>query len=159
MNEYPLNKRIDVPTDRILEDIDKFFDAMDSVGTVTVMGGEPFMHPDLSIIIRKLLEKRNFGIISIATSGTWPIKEEQLIGLNDKRINVSFSNYEQSIKPNQIDVMRKNVELLKQHGIAYTMGVYLPEWSVPSTLYDLNDSEETMIKRKRAVLCHLDVCR
>ena len=124
MNEYPLNKRIDVPTDRILEDIDKFFDAMDSVGTVTVMGGEPFMHPDLSIIIRKLLEKRNFGIISIATSGTWPIKEEQLIGLNDKRINVSFSNYEQSIKPNQIDVMRKNVELLKQHGIAYTMGVY-----------------------------------
>lgn len=24
MNEYPLNKRIDVPTDRILEDIDKF---------------------------------------------------------------------------------------------------------------------------------------
>ncbi len=60
MNEYPLNKRIDVPTDRILEDIDKFFDAMDSVGTVTVMGGEPFMHPDLSIIIRKLLEKEKF---------------------------------------------------------------------------------------------------
>ena len=98
------------------------------------------MHTDLSIIIRKLLEKRNFGIISIATSGTWPIKEEQLIGLNDKRINVSFSNYEQSIKPNQIDVMRKNVELLKQHGIAYTMGVYLPELSVPSRLYVLNDS-------------------
>ena len=110
------------------------------------------MHPDLSMIIKKLLTKDNFGIISIATSGTWPIKVEQLDGLDDKRINVSFSNYEQSISENQKKVMEKNVQLLKEHGIAYTMGVYLPEWSVPSTLYDLHDSEETMcIKKKECV--------
>lgn len=148
MNEYPLDKRINVPTERILDDIDKFFDAMDSVGTVTVMGGEPFMHPDLSIIIERLLEKENFGIISIATSGTWPIKEEQLKGLNDRRINVSFSNYEQSIHDNQKKVMYQNVELLKEHKISYTMGIYLPEWSVPSTLYNLGDSEEVMKQKK-----------
>lgn len=148
MNEYPLDKRINMPTERILEDIDKFFNAMDSVGTVTVMGGEPFMHPDLSIIIERLLEKDNFGIVSIATSGTWPIKEEQLKGLNDKRINVSISNYEQSINENQKKVMYQNIELLKSHGIAYTMGIYLPEWSVPSTLYDLGDSEEIMKRKK-----------
>ena len=149
MNEYPPEKRINMPTERILEDIDKFFGAIDSVGTVTVMGGEPFMHPDLSKIIKKLLTKDNFGIISIATSGTWPIKEGQLDGLNDKRINVSFSNYEQSISENQKKVMRKNVELLKQYGIAYTMGVYLPEWSIPSTLYNLHDSEEVMSRKKQ----------
>ena len=149
MNEYPIEKKVDIPTERILDDIDKLFAAMDSVGTITVMGGEPFMHPDLSIIIRKLLEKDNFGIISIATSGTWPFKEEQLDGLEDKRINVSFSNYEQSIKPNQIAVMKKNVEMLKEHGIAYTMGVYLPEWSVPSTLYNLGDSVEVMTRKKK----------
>ena len=148
MNEYPLDKRINVPTERILDDIDKFFDAMDSVGTVTVMGGEPFMHPDLSVIIERLLEKENFGIISIATSGTWPIKEEQLKGLNDRRINVSFSNYGQSIHENQKKVMYQNVELLKEHKISYTMGIYLPEWSVPSTLYDLGDSEEVMKQKK-----------
>lgn len=81
MNEYSMDKRINMSTERILDDIEKFFSAMDSIGTVTVMGGEPFMHPDLSIIIRKLLTKTNYGIISIATSGTWPIKEEQLEGL------------------------------------------------------------------------------
>ncbi len=43
---------------QIASDIDKFFAAMDSVGTVTIMGGEPFMHPDLSKIVNKLLEKK-----------------------------------------------------------------------------------------------------
>lgn len=148
MNEYPIDKRINVPTERILDDIDKFFEAMDSIGTVTVMGGEPFMHPDLSMIIKKLTSKNNFGLISIATSGTWPIRAEQLKGLQDKRINVSFSNYEQSISENQKKVMYENINLLKEHGIAYTVGIYLPEWQIPSTLYDLGESEEVMIQKK-----------
>lgn len=148
MNEYPIERRIDIPFDRICDDIDKFFDAMDSVGTVTVMGGEPFMHPQLSGIIQKLLTKNNFGLISIATSGTYPIKMEQLKGLNDKRVNVSFSNYEHAITENQRKMMYQNIELIKNAGISYTVGVTIPEWSVPSTLYDLGDTEEQMIAKK-----------
>ena len=149
MNEYPLHERKDVPLERICEDIDKFFDAMDSVGTVTVMGGEPFMHTDLSKIVQKLLTKPNFGIVSIATSGTYPIKEEQLVGLDDKRVNVSFSNYEHAITENQKKMMYQNIEFLKEKGISYTVGVTIPEWSVPSTLYDLGDTEEQMIQKKK----------
>lgn len=149
MNEYPIHERKDIPLERICDDIDRFFDAMDSVGTVTVMGGEPFMHPDLSAIIKKLLTKNNFGIISIATSGTYPIKKEQLEGLEDKRVNVSFSNYEHAITENQKKMMYQNIEMLKEAGISYTVGVTIPEWSVPSTLYDLGDSEEVMIAKKQ----------
>ncbi len=149
MNEYPNKEKVDIPFARISDDIDRFFDAMDSVGTVTVMGGEPFMHPDLSKIIRKLLTKPNFGLVSIATSGTWPIKEEQLIGLDDERVNVSFSNYKHAINENQIKVMDKNIELIKSHGISYTVGVTIPEWAVPSTLYDLNRTEAEMIRKKK----------
>ena len=152
MNEYPLKERKDVPLERICEDIDKFFDAMDSVGTVTVMGGEPFMHPDLAKIVQKLLTKRNFGLVSIATSGTYPIKEEQLIGLEDKRVNVSFSNYEHAITENQKAMMYKNIELVKSKGISYTVGVTIPEWSVPSTLYDLGDTKEQMVEKKKACI-------
>ncbi|WP_271811978.1 radical SAM protein [Clostridium beijerinckii] len=152
MNAYPKEKRKDVPLEQICEDIDKFFDAMDSVGTVTVMGGEPFMHPDLSKIIQKLLSKKNFGVVSIATSGTYPIKEEQLEGLNDKRLNISFSNYEQSITENQKKMFYKNVEMVKDAGISYTVGVVMPEWSIPSTLYDLGNSEEIMIRKKRGCI-------
>lgn len=148
MNEYPLAERKDIPLERICDDIDRFFDAMDSLGTVTVMGGEPFMHPDLSKIIKKLLTKKNFGIVSIATSGTYPIKPEQLEGLEDKRVNVSFSNYEHAITENQKAMMYKNIEMVKAAGISCTVGVTIPEWSVPSTLYDLGDTEEQMIKKK-----------
>lgn len=152
MNEYPLQERKDIPLERICDDIDRFFDAMDSVGTVTVMGGEPFMHPDLSQIIQKLLTKRNFGLVSIATSGTYPIKPEQLIGLDDPRVNVSFSNYEHAISENQKKMMYQNIDMIKTTGISYTVGVTIPEWSIPSTLYNLGDSEETMIaKKKRCV--------
>ena len=148
MNEYPLNERVNIPVERVCEDIDKFFDAMDSIGTVTVMGGEPFMHPDIAQIINKLLEKKNFGIVSIATSGTYPINDAQLEGLEDPRVNISFSNYEHAISANQIKMMYKNIELVKSKGISYTVGVTIPEWLVPSTLYDLNDSEQTMIEKK-----------
>lgn len=149
MNEYPVEERKDVPLERIEKDIDLFFDAMDSVGTVTIMGGEPFMHPDIAKIVQKLLTKKNFGIVSIATSGTFPIKDEQLEGLDDPRVNVSFSNYEHAIAPGQVDLMYKNIEKMKEKGISYTVGVTIPEWSVPSTLYDLGDSEETMIAKKK----------
>lgn len=149
MNEYPLAERKDVPLDRICDDIDKFFDAMDSVGTVTVMGGEPFMHPDLSKIVKKLLTKTNFGLVSIATSGTYPIKPEQLEGLEDKRVNVSFSNYEHAITEKQREMMYRNIEMIKNAGISYTVGVTIPEWSVPSTLYDLGDTEEQMTVKKK----------
>lgn len=148
MNEYPLTERKDVPLERICDDIDKFFAAMDSIGTVTVMGGEPFMHPDLSKIIRKLLTKKNFGLVSIATSGTYPIKPEQLKGLEDKRVNVSFSNYEHAITEKQKEMMYRNIEMIKNAGISYTVGVTIPEWSVPSTLYDLGNTEEQMIAKK-----------
>lgn len=150
MNEYPIEERKDIPLDRICDDIDRFFDAMDSVGTVTVMGGEPFMHPQLSDIIQKLLTKKNFGLVSIATSGTYPIKPEQLKGLDDKRVNVSFSNYEHAITENQKKMMYQNIEMIKNAGISYTVGVTIPEWSVPSTLYDLGDTEEAMIAKKAA---------
>lgn len=149
MNEYPLKERTDMPTERIVKDIDQFFAAMDSVGTVTVMGGEPFMHPDLSKIIRKLLTKKNFGLVSIATSGTYPIKPEQLEGLKNDRVNVSFSNYEHAIKENQKKMMYENIEMIKNAGISYTVGVTIPEWAVPSTLYDLHETEEQMIAKKK----------
>jgi len=148
MNEYPVEKRVNIPYERIADDIDKFFAAMDSVGTVTIMGGEPFMHPDLPKIVKKLLEKKNFGIVSIATSGTFPIRAEMLEGLEDKRINVSFSNYEQSLNEKQIKAMYDSIEVVKNAGVAYTVGVTLAEWLVPSTLFDLNDTEEIMIAKK-----------
>lgn len=148
MNEYETAEKKDFPLERICEDIDKFFDMVDVVGTVTVMGGEPFMHPQISDIIAHLCSKKNFGLISIATSGTYPIKEEQLAGLYDPRVNVSFSNYTESITENQIKMFYQNVELLKAKGVCHTVGLFSPEWMVPNTLTKKDVSDEDLIRQK-----------
>lgn len=150
MNEYPIKERTNVPLERIEKDIDLFFDSVDSCGSVTVMGGEPFLHPDIAKIIKKLTTKKNVGLICIATSGTCKIKEEQLEGLaDDPRINVSFSNYQQSITEKQTQLMNESIEKVKNAGIPYTVGVTMPEWIVPSTLYDRHMPVETLIKKKQ----------
>lgn len=148
MNEYPLDKRKNFPLERICKDIDVFFDAVDTVGTITVMGGEPFMHPDLSKIIEHLCTKKNFGLISIATSGTYPIKPEQLEGLHDKRVNVSFSNYTNSISEKQREMFYKNIEVIKESGVCHTVGLFSPEWIKPTTLYKLDMSNEEKMQMK-----------
>lgn len=144
MNQYKTEDRIDFPAERICEDIDIFFDLVDIVGTITVMGGEPFMHKDISKIIAHLCTKKNFGLISIATSGTYPITEDQLPGLYDPRVNVSFSNYTESITENQKKMFYRNIEFLKEKNICHTVGLFSPEWIVPPTLLPKRDEEYAM---------------
>lgn len=157
MNEYPLKERINFPLERICEDIDAFFDTVDSVGTITVMGGEPFMHPDLSEIIEHLCTKKNFGLISIATSGTYPIEQAQLKGLHDPRVNVSFSNYTPSIKEKQRELFYKNIDIVKEAGVCHTVGLFSPEWIKPTTLYKLDMSDEEKQQKKQACIHWLQV--
>ena len=148
MNQYPAHARINFPEDEVISDIKRFFGAMDGVGTITVMGGEPFLHPDLSDIIQAILDCGNFGVISISTSGTCKIKRNQLTSLRDKRVNVSFSNYLDQITEKQQAIFHANVGLLASMGIPHTIGAPGPMWVIPSTLSVGDASIETLRKRK-----------
>lgn len=149
MNAFDKKERIDFPLEQICNDIDKFFGAVDMVGTITVMGGEPFMHKDISQIIEHLCKWKNFGLISIATSGTYPIKPEQLNGLHDERVNVSFSNYTESINENQKKLFYENIDIVKESGVCYTVGQFSPEWSIPSSLNNKHHTDEAITANKK----------
>jgi MoaA/NifB/PqqE/SkfB family radical SAM enzyme len=112
------------------------------------MGGEPFLHPDLSLIIKTLLKYDNFGFISIATNGVFPIKLQQMDGLNDPRVIVSFNNYLNALPPQIAETFNNNIIMVKKNNIHYTVGTYMKEWAIPSTLYDNNVTTRTMIERK-----------
>lgn len=148
MHTYPVKNRKNFPLSRIVEDIDRFFAAVDGVGTVTVMGGEPFLHPDLSDIVQAILNKSNVGVISISTSGTCRIQQKQLRGLNSKRVNISFSNYLASLNAKQQKIFHDNVELVRNENIPHTVGVDMPQWIVPSTLYDRHLAMNALHKKK-----------
>lgn len=153
MNEYSNDQKIDFSLEQICRDIDVFFDLVDFVGTITVMGGEPFMHKELGEIVAYLCTKKNFGLISIATSGTYPITENQLNGLRDPRVNISFSNYTESISETQKRMFASNVEAVKQSGVCYTVGMFSPEWIVPVTLENKNLSDD-QARMKKSICTH-----
>lgn len=150
INSYPPEKRSNVPYEEIARDIDLYFDAVDSVGTVTIMGGEPFLHPDLGKIVHKLGEKKNIALISIATNGLIPLKESQLEGFGDPRVSINISNYEDVASEEQLKIRDQNIELLKKHNIAYTKGLPLPTWVIPPRMQKDDNETEMDLKNKKA---------
>lgn len=147
MNSYPLERRFHIPVERICEDIDIIFNQVDSIGSITVQGGEPFLHPQIDVILKKILSKQNFGIVSVATNGIFSIDESKLNGLQDARLNVAFSGYYDALPQEKLDIYYHNIEKMKKNHVYHTVGVKVPEWSIPPTLSDKGLSIDEM-KRK-----------
>lgn len=150
INNYPLEKRGNIPTDIICRDIDLWLNMIDSVGTISVMGGETFMHPDIVRIANQFAKHDNFGFVSFPTNGLFPIKPEQLDGIKDDRVIIAFGAYQHVATEEQMEIYYKNVELVKSYGIAYTESRHLPTWIVPGGIYYRTTDEEYMTKKKQA---------
>lgn len=108
------------------------------------------MHPDVAVIAKKFCEHDNFGFVSFPTNGLFPIKPEQLEGIDDKRIVIAFGAYQHIATQQQLEIYAKNVELVKSYGIAYTESRHLPTWVVPSGLWKYkSDDIAYMTQRKQ----------
>lgn len=148
MNSYPPGRKRNVELEKMKRDIQILFEAVDSFGVVNIFGGEPFLHPDLSRIVEEIRKNKSFGSIIINTNGLAKIKEEQLEGLDDKRIRLAFSNYMKSISENQIEQFNDNVALVKKHNITVGIQNELPTWNISSTLCKNECSKEDMKRYK-----------
>ena len=146
MNSYHPTERINFPFERIRNDIDRFLDAVDVVGVISIIGGEAFLHPDFNKIVNHVLSKSNFGVISITTNGVCKMTRTQLAGLKNSRVKIFFSNYTGQLSPKQQELFEKNVALVKSNGINFSIGV--PIWSLPSRLDRKPYSVETMTDMK-----------
>lgn len=151
-NSYPADKRINFPLEQIKRDIDIFFDTVDGVKFIPLIGGETFLHPDISKIVKKFLEKSNFGILNVTTNGICRISPEQLDGLQQKRVQVVFSNYKESLTPEQNDLFDSNVDFVKSSGAKVIVLNSTPQWVIPTSLDDKHYSVEQMINKKEACL-------
>lgn len=152
INNYPFKARYNISTENICRDIDNWLEMIDSVGTISTMGGETFMHPGIATIARKFSEHKNFGFVSFPTNGLYPIKPEQLEGIEDPRIVIAFGSYQHIATEKQLEIYAKNVELVKSYGIAYTESRHLPTWIVPAGLYKVSDDIKYITERKMACI-------
>lgn len=99
---------------KILQSIDRFLDAIDYLHHIGILGGEPFLHPDLINIVNKLLGYKKIGYIEILTNGTYIPSDSVLEQISDDRILIRISDYGCSS-----DKLEGFVSKLIQHKILY----------------------------------------
>lgn len=147
--EFP-EKYHDYPLERIKKDIDLVMDNVDAVGTFSIIGGEPFIHPHIAEIIEHCLTKHNVAIISITTNGICRMSEEMLLRIKDDRVKINFSNYTQSLSDEHKKLFDQNVELVKKCGVNCNLTV--PVWSrvIDSVAVNPDIPESTYINAKKS---------
>jgi hypothetical protein len=133
MNHFPLRDRVNFSLRQIKEDIDHISKIVDAVGFIALIGGEPFLHPDLDQIIAHVFTKRNFGVLGVATNGVCRMDDAVLDALCAGPARVIFSDYTPALNEKQKRLFFANVDKVASRGISHTIG--RPLWSMPPTLH------------------------
>lgn len=81
-----------VPGRQVIQDIVKMSSACKFLILLEFIGGEPFLHPELTHILQEVLTIKNIGMVHVFTNGTVVPGDELCKTLSDKRITVYLSN-------------------------------------------------------------------
>lgn len=92
----------------ICESFDKLVDAVDEITCLELLGGEPFLYPDLEKIVEHILSNPKVKILQITTNGITPIKND-ISFLSHEKIQVRVSDY--SISERVIEFIAKLDEM------------------------------------------------
>ena len=125
----------------LLENIDLFTAMIHKCLTFRVLGGEPLLHRDLHIIIRRLAAEPKIKNVQIVTNGTILPGTELLNAMKHKKITVSISNYGPlSAKKDEL------AEMLHKHGVHVQIAPSQPLWREMNGLVPRGYSPEKMKK-------------
>lgn len=118
----PTEQKHFVPGTVVVQDILKMSAACQFLILLEFIGGEPFLHPELSYIIKEVLNITNIGMVHIFTNGTVIPSDELCKKLNNERVTVYLSNYQVSYPERFKDKVPQTVNKLEQWGIHYFFG-------------------------------------
>lgn len=147
---YESPKHRDVES--ILNDIDLYFNLVDYVSIFHLVGGEPFLHPNIKDIIEHILEKYSEKIdkFIITTNGTILPKQEVLRLLKNNNVILSVSNYSNKLEKLKSKV-EKVIETYKENNINHYVRNNI-EW------YDFGDLRIKNNISERKLINHFDSC-
>lgn len=128
----------DFSFERIKVEIDQLLQVCDEIYEVRVIGGEPFIHPDLAEILIFLAEKRQIKCVSVWTNGTIAPQERLLQVMQRYGIWLSISNYGK-LSRNLVFLLEK----LDKYGINY-LCKDIDYWTRCSTFTKWNRSQEDL---------------
>jgi len=123
----PMHKRKgtdkDFDINKLLENVDLLFQMINKCLLFSILGGEPFLHKELHVLINKLATEPKIKHIEIVTNGTIIPNGENLTALIHEKVSVRVSNY--GFLSGKKDELAK---ILKEHKVNLKLGSYQPMW-------------------------------
>lgn len=86
---------------------------------IELIGGEPFLHPQIVFILQELLKIGDVGYIKVFTNGTVVPKPELCEILKNPRVVLVWSNYQDTISSKMLANVEKTREVLESNNIPY----------------------------------------
>jgi organic radical activating enzyme len=149
------DKRKFLPAERIIEDIRILTEASKFITVLAFVGGEPFLHPELPQIIKKVRKITNIGMINVFTNGTVTPTPELMDQLKRDYIVVNLSNYSANLRAIQHEQIMKNKMIFQENGMHFFETKNF-SWSDTNS-FDFVDDDESMLA-KRFNDCALKDC-
>lgn len=121
--------------EEVLRTIEVFCNYMDEVFEFRVIGGEPFMHKDFHLVVKKLIDQPKVQKVTIFTNGTILPNETQMSCLQNNKVLLYITDYGNLSKK-----LRELTQKLQKSGILF----YVYEargWTKCSTI---NRNERTI---------------
>ena len=108
-----------------------YLEAIDGVERFRLLGGEPFLHPDLAFIMRPLVESDKVQKVCLVTSGTVIPKDPEVLELlKNPKVLVDVSNY--GAVNNRLDEILE----MERQGLCHVAVDTVDQWFVPNHVYD-----------------------
>ena len=115
---YLKNKSFSSP-EVIISDCAKIANACEFIRYIELIGGEPFLHPQLAEVVKGLLRLENVGYVKMFTNGTVVPGAEMVELLKNKRVVLNFSNYEGQVEGKLADNIQTFRKILADEKIDY----------------------------------------
>lgn len=115
-----LSEKKNYTLETLKKDVDLFFSHVDYLGIFGIVGGEPFLYPELGeyLIYLSQYQDRILRKIQIVTNGTIIPSDDLLELCRQYGIEISISDYSRTL-PHLENRINKLIENLKQHQILY----------------------------------------
>jgi organic radical activating enzyme len=134
-----------VDCDTIISDVKKVAESCRFLKFVELIGGEPFLHPEIKKTLISLLEIKNIGYIKVFTNATVVPDDSLCIILKDPRIMLQVSNYEGQASGRILENIISTRKKLAEERVPYIFTPNL-EWRDFSS-FDLHNSEVDKLKK------------
>jgi len=146
--EFPIHRELDT----IIKDIDYFFSIVDYVSVFHLVGGEPFLYPNIEGVVRHIVENyiNKIDKLIITTNATITPKDSMIELLKSNGIILSVSDYTDKLE-NIKKKVTKVLETYKEKGINHYVRNEI-EW------YDFGDLRVKKNLPTDELIKHFDSC-